>query len=69
MRAHVGDRLIVESNQVGQPRRVAVVVALHHPDGTPPYLVRWMDTDHVGVFFPGTNARVDRHIEEEWRGA
>lgn len=68
MKAHVGDRLIVESTQVGQPRRVGVIVALHHPDGSPPYLVRWIETGHVAVFFPGTNVRVERHVADEPAG-
>ncbi|GAA2494955.1 DUF1918 domain-containing protein [Streptomyces sp. NPDC059506] len=58
MRASVGDRVIVESATTGQPRRDGEIVALHHPDGTPPYDVRWSDTGRVTVVFPGPDAHI-----------
>lgn len=59
MRANVGDRLIVEGTHVGDPRRVAVVAELRHEDGTPPYVVRWLDTGREGLVFPGSEARIE----------
>jgi uncharacterized protein DUF1918 len=59
MKAHVGDRLVLEGTHVGDPRRVGVITALRHPDGTPPYLVRWLDNDHEALVFPGPDARVE----------
>jgi hypothetical protein len=32
------------------------------PDGTSPYLVRWGDTGHESLFFPGSDATV-QHFE------
>ncbi|HWH00300.1 MAG TPA: DUF1918 domain-containing protein [Pilimelia sp.] len=58
MKAHVGDRLILEGTHVGDPRRIGVITALHRDDGTPPYTVRWLDSGQEAFVFPGTDARV-----------
>jgi len=62
MRAQLGDQLVVESPATGATRRDGEIVGLHHPDGTPPYDVRWSDTDEVTLVFPGPDAHV-RHVE------
>ncbi|WCE01710.1 pyridoxamine 5'-phosphate oxidase family protein [Streptomyces sp. HUAS 31] len=60
MRAHLGDQLVIESPATGAARRDGAIVGLHHEDGTPPYDVRWSDTDEVTLVFPGPDAHV-RH--------
>ena len=60
MRAHLGDQLVIESPATGAARRDGEIVGLHHEDGTPPYDVRWSDTDEVTLVFPGPDAHV-RH--------
>jgi hypothetical protein len=30
-------------------------------DGEPPYLVRWEDSDHETLFFPGPDATVEHY--------
>jgi nitroimidazol reductase NimA-like FMN-containing flavoprotein (pyridoxamine 5'-phosphate oxidase superfamily) len=62
MRAQLGDQLVVESPATGATRRDGEIVGLHHPDGTPPYDVRWSDTDEVTLVFPGPDAHV-RQVE------
>ncbi|MEU2737917.1 pyridoxamine 5'-phosphate oxidase family protein [Streptomyces sp. NPDC007095] len=62
MRAHPGDQLVIESPAPGVARRDGEIVGLHHPDGTPPYEVRWSDTDEVTLVFPGPDAHI-RHVE------
>ncbi|MGJ5832382.1 pyridoxamine 5'-phosphate oxidase family protein [Streptomyces ossamyceticus] len=62
MRAQLGDQLVVESTTTGATRRDGEIVGLHHDDGTPPYDVRWSDTDEVTLVFPGPDAHV-HHIE------
>ena len=57
MRANVGDRLVVESNTVGSPRREGEIREVHGSDGAPPYVVRWSD-GHEGLMFPGPDAHV-----------
>ena len=59
MRAHVGDRVVLEGVHVGDPRRVGVVTALRHDDGTPPYVVQWLDSGHETLVFPGPDARIE----------
>jgi hypothetical protein len=59
MRAHVGDRLRVKGHHVGEPERVATVVEVRGPDGTPPFLVRWGDSDHDTLFYPGSDAVIE----------
>jgi hypothetical protein len=61
MIAQVGDRIVVKGVHVGDTARVAVVIALRHPDGSPPYEVRWLDDDHEGLIFPGPEC----HVEHE----
>jgi len=59
MKAKVGDRLVLEGTHVGDPRRVGIVTALRHEDGSPPYMVRWLDTGKEGLVFPGSEAHVE----------
>ncbi|MDN0199133.1 pyridoxamine 5'-phosphate oxidase family protein [Streptomyces sp. S.PNR 29] len=61
MRAHLGDQLVIESPATGIGRRDGEIVGLHHEDGTPPYDVRWSDTDEVTLVFPGPDAHI-RHV-------
>jgi hypothetical protein len=62
MKAKVGDRLVVEGQHVGDSRRVGVIIALRHGDGTPPYEVRWLDSGHETLVFPGPEARIEVHV-------
>lgn len=62
MRAHLGDQLVIESPATGATRRDGEIVGLHHEDGTPPYDVRWSDTDEVTLVFPGPDAHI-HHVE------
>jgi len=60
MKAQVGDELIVEKSQTGEPRRVGRIVALESADGSPPYLVRWVAGDYESLVFPWPGVRI-RH--------
>jgi len=51
MEAKVGDRIVVESERVGQPAREGKVLEVLSPGPAVHYRVRWAD-DHVTVFFP-----------------
>ena len=59
MNAHVGDRLILEGVHGGDCWRTGIVIELRHPDGTPPYLVRWLDDGHEALVFHGPDARIE----------
>lgn len=64
MRAHLGDQLVIEGPATGAPRRDGEIVGLHHEDGTPPYDVRWSDTQEVTLVFPGPDAHI-KHLGHE----
>lgn len=59
MKAKIGDRLILEGTHLDDPRRIGVIVDVRHPDGTPPYTVRWLDDSHESMVFPGPDARIE----------
>jgi hypothetical protein len=59
VKAKVGDRLVEEGKHVGDHRRIGVISALRHDDGSPPYMVRWLDTDHEALVFPGSDAHIE----------
>jgi len=58
MYAEVGDRLIVPSPHLEGPVRDGEILEVRHQDGSPPYLVRWSDTGHESLVFPGPDAHV-----------
>lgn len=57
MKAAVGDWLLVRSHATGRYARRAEVLAVG-ADGAPPYTVRWTDTDHETLLFPGPDAEI-----------
>jgi Domain of unknown function (DUF1918) len=58
MRAWVGDRLVTDDD-----RRICEIIRLHHIDGSPPYVVRWLSDGHISLLFPGPYTRVARSLE------
>ena len=58
MYATVGDRLIVKSTHIDEPVRDGEILEVHGATGGPPYLVRWSDTGHEALVFPGSDAEV-----------
>lgn len=61
MYARRGDRIVVRSQHLGNPDRDGEVIEVRHADGSPPYVVRWSDTGHESLFFPGPDAFVDQY--------
>jgi hypothetical protein len=58
MKAAAGDRLVIKGHHVGEPDRDAEILEVHGDDGAPPWVVRWADDGHEGLFFPGPDAVV-----------
>ena len=58
MQAKVGDHIVIGGHRVGEASRNCEVLELRHPNGEPPYMVRWSDTESEGLFFPGPDASV-----------
>jgi hypothetical protein len=58
MKAESGDWLVVEPLHIGDHRRRGLVLDVRGRDGAPPYLVRWSDTGHESLIFPGEGTHV-----------
>ena len=54
MKARVGDRLVRDGG------RVCEIIRLHHADGSPPYVVRWLSDGHIALLYPGPYTRLVR---------
>ena len=65
MHATVGDRLVIKGHSVGDPDRDAEILEVRGPDGTPPFVVRWDDSGHETLFFPGPDAVVEHLGHDE----
>lgn len=65
MKAQVGDWLVVKGTTIDQPDHRGLITEVHSDDGSPPYVVRWLDTDHVATVYPGADAIVVTDAEQE----
>jgi hypothetical protein len=54
MHAEVGDRLVLD----GDPARVGLIIDVPRPDGSPPYVVKWLTTGHIALVSPDQFGRV-----------
>lgn len=61
MRASVGDRIVIKGHRIGEPDRDCQVLEVHGAQGGPPYVVRWEDSGHETLFFPGADASVHHY--------
>ena len=64
MKAKVGDWLVIKSVAIDKPDQRGLITEVHSPDGSPPYVVRWPDTDRVAIVFPGPDAIVVTPAEQ-----
>jgi uncharacterized protein DUF1918 len=69
MHAQPGDWLIVEQAGLDHEARRGLIEDVRSPDGTPPYLVRWLDTGQEALVFPGPDAHVRTPEELELAGS
>lgn len=67
MRAAKGDRIIIRGHRVGEPDRDCEVLEVRGADGGPPFVVRWGDSGHETLFFPGSDAML-QHFEHATGG-
>ena len=56
MHASVHDRIVILSPRLDEPNRDGEILEVRGAEGAPPYQVRWSDTGHEGLYFPGTDA-------------
>jgi hypothetical protein len=52
MKAKTGDWLVEPDG------RRALIAEVKHEDGRPPYVVRWLDTEHEALVFPGPDTHL-----------
>jgi Domain of unknown function (DUF1918) len=65
MKAKVGDFLVVKGTTVEQHDQRGVITEVRSADGSPPYVVRWLSTDHIATVYPGADAVVVTASEQE----
>jgi hypothetical protein len=56
--ASVGDRIHVNGTHVSDHERDGEILEVRGKDGTPPYVVRWFDSGHEALVFPGPDASI-----------
>jgi len=56
VRAEVGDWVLIRNRRLHQPSRTGQIVGVPHADGSPPYVVHWLDDERTSLVFPGTDA-------------
>jgi len=61
MQTSVGDCIVIRGHRVGEPDRDCEVLEVRGPAGAGPYRVRWGDTGHESLFFPGSDATVHHY--------
>ena len=52
MRARIGDRLVVGAGRIGE------IVGVPSADGSPPYIIKWLNSGHIAMVFPDQYARI-----------
>jgi hypothetical protein len=58
MKANVGDWLVLKGRTNEQAEQRGMITEMHAADGSPPYMVRWLNTGHEALVFPGPDAVV-----------
>jgi hypothetical protein len=58
MKGKVGDWLVIKGATLDRPDQRGLITEVHTSDGSPPYVVRWLDNDHLATVFPGADAVV-----------
>jgi hypothetical protein len=58
MYGKVGDWLVIKGVTLDRPDQRGLITEVHSSDGSPPYVVRWLDNDHLATVFPGPDAVV-----------
>lgn len=65
MKAQIGDWLVIKGTTVDRADERGLITEVRSPDGSPPYVVRWLTTGHVATVFPGPDAIVVTAAEQK----
>lgn len=63
MRAEVGDWLVAQGSERSEHR--GMITEVHGPNGSPPYVVRWLESEQEALVFPGPDAIVATSVEQQ----
>jgi hypothetical protein len=58
MKAAPGDWLMIEGTHLADRKRRGRILEVHGADGSPPYVVRWDDTDTETLVVPTVGAHI-----------
>jgi len=58
MQPEVGDELVADGLHVGEPPRKGEILEVRRDDGHEHYVIRWDDTGHETLFFPGPTSHM-----------
>ncbi|HYA67951.1 MAG TPA: DUF1918 domain-containing protein [Acidimicrobiales bacterium] len=59
MKARVGDMIVIRGHHQGEPDRKGEIIEVHGEAGGPPFVVRWDDSGHDVLVFPGPDAAIE----------
>ncbi len=59
MQARAGDQVVVKGHRIGEADRKGEVLEARGPDSSGPFLVRWDDSGHATLLFPGTDVVIE----------
>jgi hypothetical protein len=65
MKAKVCDWLVMKGFTIDKPEQRGLITEVHSDDGSPPYVVRWLESDHVATVFPGPDAIIVTAAEQQ----
>ena len=69
MQAKIGERIVIKGHRSGEPDRDCEVLEVRGPDDGPPYVVRWGDSGHETLLFPGSDATVQKYEQAAKRSS
>jgi hypothetical protein len=65
MKANVGDWLVIKGTTTELSDQRGLITEVRSADGSPPYVVRWLDSEHEATVYPGSDAVVVTAAEQE----
>lgn len=65
MKANVGDWLVMKGTTTELSDHRGLITEVRSADGSPPYVVRWLDSEHEATVYPGSDAVVVTAAEQE----
>lgn len=61
----MGDWLVIKGRTVEQADHRGLITEVHSADGSPPYVVKWLDSGHVATVIPGPDAIIVTAAEQQ----